>query len=159
MLLKTFELFIDSNGKSTKVIRINNIAYNIPIESNIFTINLPQGVEWRQLSNPGYVKAFTKITSKKAAKKFFVALQNQDWEVIIPIWDALQISDKDKLEELKSIYGKLEIISIGEPYKSGLYPGEFVPYKVKLKSGEITEFNLALRNDNPTKTWEIDGGL
>jgi hypothetical protein len=28
-----------------------------------------------------------------------------------------------------------------------------------LKSGDIKEHNLALRNDNPAKTWEIDGGL
>ncbi len=159
MLLKTFEFFIDADGKSTKVIHINNIAYNIPIEAGTFAISLPAGIEWRQLSNPGHIKAFTKVSSKKAAQKFFAALQNKDWEFISPVWDALQISDKKKLEELKSIYGGLEIISIGEPFKSGLYPGEFVPYKIKFKSGKIKEFNLAIRNDNPTKTWVVDGGL
>lgn len=63
------------------------------------------------------------------------------------------------MEKLKNIYGGLELISLGEPFKSGLFPGEFVPYKIRLKSGEIKEFNLALRNDNPTKTWKIDGGI
>jgi len=159
MLLKTFELFINADGHSTKVIRINNIAYNIPIDASTFEIKLPAGLEWRELKDPGHVKAFTNISSRKAAKKFFTALHDEDWETIEPVWDALQITDKEKLEELKSIYGGLEIISIGEAFKSGLFPGEFVPYKVKLKSGEIAEYNLALRNDNPTKTWEIDGGL
>ena len=159
MLLKTFELFVNSDGRSTRVIKIKNIAYNIPIDASTFSISLPQGVEWRALTDPGYIKAFTKISSKQAAKKFFTALSKEDYDFIKPVWDALQITDKEKLEELKSIYGGLEVISIGEPFKSGLYPGEFVPYKIRLNSGEVEEHNLALRNDNPTKTWEIDGGL
>lgn len=159
MLLKTFELFINSNGHSTKVIKINSIAYNIPIEASTFSIKLPPGVEWREFSDPVYIKAFTKISSKKAAKKFFTALHNEDYESITSIWDALQITDKEKLEEIKSFYGGLEIISIGEPFKSGLYPGEFVPYKIKLMNGEFEEHNLALRNDNSAKTWIVDGGL
>ena len=159
MLLKSFKLFINANGHSTQVIKINNIAYNIPIEASVFNIQLPPGVEWQELDEPAFVKAFTKINSKQAAKRFFTSLQNEDYESITIIWSALQITDNNKLEELKSVYGGLEIISIGEPFKSGLYPGEFVPYKVKLKSGEIEEFNLALRNDNPNKTWIVDGGL
>ena len=159
MLLKWFELFINADGRSIKVIRINNIAYNIPIEASTFSIQLPPGVEWQKLSEPGYVKAFTKITSKQAAKRFFTALHNEDYESITSVWDVLQITDKEKLKQIKSIYGGLEIISLGKSFTSGLYPGEFVPYKIKLKSGDIEEFNLALRNDNPNKTWVIDGGL
>ena len=159
MLLKSFELFINSNGRSTKVIKISNIAYNIPIDVSTFSIQLAQGVEWRTMTDPGYIKAFTKITSKQAAKKFFTALSKEDYAFITPVWDALQITDKEKLEQVKSVYGGLELISIGESFKSGLYPGEFVPYKIRLKSGAIEEHNLALRNDNPTKTWEVDGGL
>lgn len=141
------------------VIKINNIAYNIPIVASTFSIHLPPDVEWQANSDPGYIKAFTKATSKQATKRFFTALQNNDFESILPIWDALQITDKEVLEEIKSIYGGLEIIEIGEPFKSGLYPGEFVPYKIRFKSGEVEQFNLALRNDNPTKTWIVDGGL
>jgi outer membrane lipoprotein-sorting protein len=158
-LLKSFELFIHTNGQSYKVIEIQNIAYNIPIPATTFTIELPQGVKWQELSNPGYIKAFTKITSKQAAKKFFMALAKEDYEAIKPVWDALQITDPGIQEEIRSLYGGLELISLGKPFKSGLFPGEFVPYKIKLKSGEIKEYNLAIRNDNPTKTWEIDGGI
>ncbi len=159
MLLKSFELSINDNAHSTIVIKITSITYNIPIVASTFSIQLPTGTEWRVLKDPGYVKAYTNITSKHAAKKFFKALHNEEYDSIAQIWDAFQITDTEKLEELKSIYGGVEIISIGESFKSGLYPGEFVPYKIKYKSGKIEEFNLALRNDNPTKTWEIDGGL
>ena len=159
MLLKTFELYVNSTGKSVKVIDLKNIAYNIPIPATTFAIRLPEGVIWQEMDTPGYVKEFTGITSKKAAQKFFKALSKEDYEAIAAVWDVLQITDKAKLAELKDYYGGLDVIHIGEPFKSGLYPGEFVPYKVKLKSGEILDSNLALRNDNPTKTWEIDGGI
>jgi len=158
-LLKSFELFINANGRSVKVIEILNIAYNIPIPASTFVVELPKGVEWQELSDQGYIKAFTKISSKQAARKFFMALSKEDYASITPVWDALQISDTDMQEKIREIYGGLELISLGKPFKSGLFPGEFVPYKIKLKSGEIKEFNLAVRNDNPTKTWEIDGGI
>lgn len=158
-LLKSFELYINSNGHSTKVIEIQNIAYNIPISVSTFSIELPNAVKWQELTDPGHIKAFTKISSKQAAEKFFTALSSEDYEVINPVWDALQISDQEKLAELKSTFGGLELIELGEPFKSGLYPGEFVPYKIKFRSGEVKEFNLALRNDNPTKTWIVDGGI
>ena len=158
-LLKSFELFINANGQSVKVIEISNIAYNIPIPASTFVIELPKGVEWQELNDPGHVKAFMKISSKQAARKFFMALSKEDYASITPVWDALQISDPDVQKKIRNIYGGLELISLGEPFKSGLFPGEFVPYKIKLKSGEIKEYNLAIRNDNPTKTWEIDGGI
>lgn len=158
-LLKTFTLYINENGKSTKVIELKNIAYNIPIEASTFAIELPKGVDWQASTEPGFVKAFTKITSKKAAQKFFNALAKEDFATIKPVWDALQISDQNKLVDLKNYYGGLEILSLGLAFKSGLYPGEFIPYKIRLKSGELIEFNLALRNDNPSKTWIIDGGI
>lgn len=159
LLLKTFTLYINENGKSTKVIELKNIAYNIPIEASTFAIDLPKGVHWQASTEPGFVKAFTKITSKKAAQRFLDALSKEDFTTITPVWDALQISDQNKLEDIKENYGGLEVVSIGEAFKSGLYPGEFVPYTVKLISGEILKFNLALRNDNPTRTWIIDGGI
>jgi len=158
-LLKSFKLFVNTEGKSVKVIGIKNIAYNIPILATMFTIQLPNGLAWQELTNQEYVKAFTGISAKKAARKFFKALSDEDYKTITPVWDELRIEDKSKMEQLKSFYGGLEMISIGEPFKSGLYPGEFVPYKVKLRSGKVLESNLAIRNDNPSKTWEVDGGI
>ena len=158
-LLKSFELFINDDGKSVKVIEIKNIAYNIPIEATTFSIRLPQGVKWQEMKEPAYIKAFTKITSKQAAKKFFTALSKKDFDAVKPVWDVLQITDSKKRQAIEDEFGGLELISLGEPFKSGLYPGEFVPYKIKMKSGEILESNLALRNDNPTKTWIVDGGI
>jgi len=60
---------------------------------------------------------------------------------------------------MKDIFGGLEIISIGEPFKSGKYPGWFVPYEIEFKSGGVKKFNLAVRNDNAAKRWQVDGGF
>lgn len=158
-LLKTFELYINENGQSFKVIYLKSVAYNIPIESETFSIELPEGIRWQELKEPGFIKAYTGISSKQAARKFFTALENEDFESIEIIFGLAEIQDIQELNETKEYLGGLELISLGEPFKSGLYPGEFVPYKVKLKSGEVLEFKLALRNDNPTKTWVIDGGI
>jgi hypothetical protein len=59
---------------------------------------------------------------------------------------------------MKLEYGGLQIMSIGSSFKSGQYAGVYVPYEVKLKSGEVQKHKLALRNDNPQKAWIVDGG-
>lgn len=51
-----------------------------------------------------------------------------------------------------------EILYIGEPFSSGNYPGVYVPYKLRIE-GEIREWQLALRNDNPEHRWVFDGGI
>ncbi len=60
---------------------------------------------------------------------------------------------------MKKWLGGLEIVSIGKSFKSGRYPGRFVPYEIKFKSGKTKKFNLAVRNDNRAKRWVVDGGL
>ena len=51
------------------------------------------------------------------------------------------------------------IVEIGEPFRSGSYPGWFVPYEIKLWTGETRKFNLAVRNDNPARRYIVDGGF
>jgi hypothetical protein len=53
----------------------------------------------------------------------------------------------------------IEVLSIGEPIRIAMYPGVLVPYRVRLKSGQILDHRLALRNDNAERRWEFDGGL
>ena len=60
---------------------------------------------------------------------------------------------------IKENYCGLKVISIGKSFKSGLYPGEFVPCTVVLKNGKRASTNIALRNDNQNKVWCIDGGI
>jgi hypothetical protein len=51
-----------------------------------------------------------------------------------------------------------EILYIGEPFRTGRYVGVYVPYKIRV-DGEIREWQVALRNDNPERRWVLDGGI
>jgi hypothetical protein len=56
------------------------------------------------------------------------------------------------------MYGGLQVISLGEAFQSGLFPGYFVPYEIRLRDGSVRTHKLAVRNDNPSHRWTIDGG-
>jgi hypothetical protein len=51
-------------------------------------------------------------------------------------------------------------LRIGKVFKSADkgYPGVFVPYQIKLKSGEVLKHNIALKKDKKTGRWFVDGG-
>jgi hypothetical protein len=92
------------------------------------------------------------ISSKEAARLVFTALANKNIE---PVKEAFAYWNE---KSIKEFYG-LELLELGKSFKSGTYPGEFVPYKIKLPNGKIKVHNIALRNDNKNKVWIVDGGL
>jgi len=51
-----------------------------------------------------------------------------------------------------------EILYIGEPFRARDYVGVYVPYKIRI-DGEVKEWQVALRNDNPQRRWVFDGGV
>jgi hypothetical protein len=94
-------------------------------------------------------KKYEKMTPKEAAEAFFKACSEKNWDEVLKFWTASRID-----ERLKEYVGGLEIISIGEPFKSGLYPGWFVPYEIRLQS---QEFNVRVSNANPANRFVITG--
>ena len=94
------------------------------------------------------------MTPGAVAKAIFQACADENWEEFLKYYTRPE-ADEDWLEMM----GGLEIIRIGEPFKSKDYSGWFVPYEVKLKSGRIMKHNLAVRNDNEEAIWLYDGGL
>jgi outer membrane lipoprotein-sorting protein len=159
-LLKGLKIYTIEGTKETLILEIEKIDYDVHIDPSIFVINLPQGVEWKELTDNYCVnETYKNATSKKAAELFFEGMAKKDWESLKEVWSALKMSSDEKATKIESYYGGLTILKIGEPFKSGLFPGEFVPYEIKLSTGEIRKMNLALRKDNPAKIWVIDGGL
>ena len=94
---------------------------------------------------------------EEAAKLFFESLAKKDWETVYKLCTVLEKSSN--MENIKQEYEGLQVLRIGKPFKSGMYAGEFVPYEIKLKSGDTRSQNLAVRNDNQDKIWQIDGGF
>jgi outer membrane lipoprotein-sorting protein len=156
-LLKSLKIFILEGDKETLILETEKIEYNTQIEPSIFAITLPSGINWQELNQNYTSEIFRNISSKRAAELFFNGLANNDWKLIEETDDSFKSNSK-KTAEFKEKAGGLKVIRIGEPFKSGDYAGEFVPYVIKLKSGEIIKHNLALRNDNPNKVWRVDGG-
>ena len=157
-LLKGLKIYILEGKKETLILNIEKIDYNLPIDSSLFAIVLPKGAQWKVLNDNYRSDTFKNISCRHAAELFFGGLANNDWKLVEEACDFFK-NPSEKVHKIKNYFGGLTIIKIGEPFKSGLYPGEFVPYEIKFKSGETKKFNLALRNDNPNKVWVVDGGF
>ena len=156
-LLKGLKIYILDGKKETLIVEITSIDYDLKLDPSKFVINLPAGVEWKEYTQNYTSETFRNITSRRVAELFFAGMARYDWKLVGEACDFFS-STSEKAKGLKDQFGGLKVIKIGEPFKSGLYPGEFVPYEIRLKTGEIVKHNLAVRNDNPRKTWIVDGG-
>jgi hypothetical protein len=154
-LLKGFEVFVHTDKEDVLVFEVNDIEYNPRLDDKLFTIDLPADVIMHEQAKvlPDNEK-YQKMTPKQAAETFFRTCAEENWDEYLKFDTQSRVSD-----QVKEAYGGLKIINIGEPFKSGLYGGWFVPYEIKLKSGRVKKWNLAVRNDNPAKRWVVDGGF
>jgi len=148
-----------AKNNEVQVLELKTIKYNEPVDDAKFVITLPANVKWvpfDRLINDKHT-GLTGVSSEEATKRFFEAWQKEDWKTVDQLMPGFMNSID--VELVKHEYGGLTILSIGKPFKSGQYPGEFVPYSIRLKSGNIKKMNLALRRDNPEKKWVVDGGF
>ena len=155
-LLKGLKIYLLENNQETLIFNIENIQYDGAIKEEELTVKLPENVAWKTLDITVQNETFSNIDSKEAAEKVFDAMARNDFESNKEVWTLFNAVTK---KMLAMQYGGLTVIKIGESFKSGLYPGEFVPYEVRLKDGTVKKYKLALRRDNPNKVWMVDGGL
>jgi hypothetical protein len=97
---------------------------------------------------------YTQTTPAEMAQAFFQACADENWQEVLKFDSTSRVP-----QWLRDKYGGLEIISIGEPFKTDKYHGWYVPYEVRLKSGRIKKWNLALRIDYKAKRLYFDGGI
>ncbi|MHC4457520.1 MAG: hypothetical protein ACYS0I_10600 [Planctomycetota bacterium] len=154
-LLENLRMYINTEVNDVLVFEMTKIEYNTINDFSVFDLQFPENVIWWQKAEilPDNEK-YQQMTPKETAEAFFEACANEDWDEYLKFNPASDVSTG-----MKQYLGGLEIISIGEPFKSGLYPGWFVPYEIKLKSGQIKKHNLALRNDNQAERYVVDGGI
>ncbi|MHC4095074.1 MAG: anti-sigma factor family protein [Planctomycetota bacterium] len=101
---------------------------------------------------------YTQMTPVEVAQAFFQACADENWQEVLKFRSTSRVPQRVP-QWLRDQYGGLEIISIGEPFKTDEYNGWYVPYEVRLKSGRIKKYNLALRIDYRAKRLQVDGGL
>jgi hypothetical protein len=110
------------------------------------------GEQQRRADNEKYQK----MTPKEVAEAFFKACAEEKPDKFRKFWPQ---SAAEQAEQVWEYSFGLKVISIGEPFKKGDYPGWFVPYEVRLKDGRVEKNNLSVRNDNPLQRWIVDGGI
>jgi len=155
MILEAVQMYVHTDDEDVLIFEVTDIAYNTEIDDSVFALDLPENITWHK--EPEVLpdnERYENMMPKEVAKTFFGACARKDWEEVLKFEASSRVPDW-----LKNYLGGLEVISIGEPFKSGRYPGWFVPYEIKLKSGDIKKHNLAIRNDNPAKRYVVDGGI
>jgi hypothetical protein len=156
-LLEALQVYVHTTDEDVLIFEVTNIEYNIEIDDSVFTLDFPEDMIWKR--EPEILpdnKRYETMTPIKAAETFFNACAEENWEEVLKFWTSSRVD-----ERLKAYLGGLEIISIGEPFQSDGYSrkGWFVPYEIRLRSGEVKKFNLALRKDNSANRYVVDGGI
>lgn len=152
--LEGLQVIVHAGNENVTVLEFTNVIYNEAFPPSLFSLPLPSNVNWGV--DPASLKpASANLNGPKEVASYFLdALAREDWDAVLQVYPVNRLSD-----EIKRAFGGLEVVSIGEPFRSGLYPGYFVPYEVRLPDGSTKKWKLAVRNDNPAAHWVVDGGF
>lgn len=141
------------DGRERTILETTRIAYDLPVDQVALTALPTEKITWHDLTRPIGTSRFAEMTAKQAAEIMLHAMTG---------WDTAVLGDAMPyylLDEMREAYKGIIPVTIGEPVKSGTYAGVFVPCKFARPDGSTDKIMLALRNDNPTHSWVIDGGL
>lgn len=153
--LVALQIYLRRSSGDVLIFDLNRIDYNQPIGPAVFQPDLPANVAWEQDMQilPDNEK-YAAMTAEQAARAYFEALSRADWV------EAERFRTLPVTERVKQIVVDLEILNLGTAFTSQGYDpdGRFVPYEIKLKSGDVLKHNLALKKDPKTRRWFVDGG-
>jgi len=153
--LEGIRVYVATPKGDVLVFETTRIEYDRPIPASTFALEIPEDSTWlKQPDELPSVRDTSQMTPEEAARAFFEACAASDWDEA-RVFAGTLVDNAG----VRDLLGGLKVIEIGKSFRSGLYPGRFVPYKIQLKSGEIKEHNLAIRNDNAKHLWSVDGGI
>jgi hypothetical protein len=151
-LLLGLRRWIYDGGERRLFSELVSIDYLPSIEEGVFEIDLPEDVRW------GGVKEapleLLDLGPREMARELFDAARRGDRNTVELLCPSPAVVDW----LLEKQNRPTKVLFIGEPFRSGEYPGIYVPYKVRF-GAEIKDHNLAVRNDNPQNRWVFDGGI
>ncbi len=149
--LEGLEILLREKDRDVLVFEIIEIEYNQPIDPKLFELELPDNVVFRE--DPKELpdnERYAQMTPEEAARGYFEACAREDWD------EYKKFYTRPASDRTKTRLGGLEVLSIGKAFRSGSYAGWYVPFEIKLTSGEVQKFNLPMRNDNPGKRFVAD---
>jgi outer membrane lipoprotein-sorting protein len=153
-LLEAVQVYMTRPSGDVLIFELQQIQFNQPIEASVFQLDLPANVNWYQEPTklPDNEK-YSSMTAEQAARAFFEACGRSDFS------EAGKFFPMPFNDQTRQYVAGLEVVSIGQSYTSEGYPGQYVPYEIKLKNGETKKHNLALKKDRRTDRWFVDGGF
>jgi outer membrane lipoprotein-sorting protein len=154
-MLEGAQFFLARSTGDVLVFEITQIECNQPIEASIFHLDLPENVTWgqEQQLQPGDER-YIAMSPEQAARAFLEACGREDWKEAGKLLDGMPLS-----ESTKQIYAQLAVKNIGQAFTSKASPHSFVPYEVQFRGGEVKKWNLAMRRNEKTAMWFVDGGF
>jgi len=152
-LLESVRIYTHSAAAEQLVLEVNQIEFNQPIDSSVFRLQLPANVRWQQEMQvlPDNAK-YAAMTPEQAARTFLEACSRHDWTEAEKFCSPIT-------ESFKQDRGGIQVISIGKAFTSVYNGAQFVPYEIKHKTGQVVKHNLALKKDQRTGRWFVDGGI
>ncbi len=152
--LEDLKVYVHTADGVVLIIEATEIEYDKEIDPSVFTLELPKDVIWHEEPQPlPDNEKYEKMTPKQATRAFFEACSREDWD------EVRKFNTSDWNDRFKKAFGGMEIIKIGEPFQAKRYPGWFIPYEIKLRSGRVKKHNLALKKLKPARRFIVDGGL
>lgn len=151
--LTGLQVFVHDNAQDVLVFEITGVRYNESFDPKLFTIDLPANVVW-MVSPEEMPKTSQPLpsTARDAAVAFFEGMAERNWDRVLLVYPVSAVDDR-----FKKAFGGIQVVSIGEPFQSGIYPGWFVPYEVRLTDGTVKKHNLALKQNRGR--FYVDGGF
>ncbi len=116
--LTGLQVILHDGGKDTVVFEINEIRYNEPFAPELFTVALPDTAISDVPPDRMPVNQALPATARDAAVTFLEGMAQRDWDRVLTVYPATAVP-----EGIQRYGGGLRIVSIGEPFQSGLYPG------------------------------------
>ena len=151
--LEALKIYMRSDERELLVLETTQIEYDPAIDPSTFDLEIPENVIWyKEPEKLPDNERYEQMSPDEVARALLEALANGEWEEAEKHW-ASPIT-----ERMKQRLAGLEIIRIGQPFKSGLGTTWFVPYEIRLANGQVRKFNLNLRKFESAKRYVAVGG-
>lgn len=148
--------FLSADGRERTLLEIDRIEYDAPLDAATLTA-LPEGITWRDLTRTEAASSrLAGIDASRAARLILDAFATWDTAILD---EALSAYGARARQLLRSRYAGATVVECSAPVRSGNYPGLFIPCRLRMADGTTEELHVALRNDNPQRSWVVDGGL
>jgi hypothetical protein len=148
--LTTFRRYVLTGGARRLFSELVSVDYLPSIPDDRFQPALPSDVRWGGIA-PGTPEQNAAGPKEVAGRLLRAALEGDRSTLAV-------YCPSPAMVDWVVAHPPQEVVSLGEPFRSGDYAGVYVPYEVRW-DGRVRSGNLALRNDNAERRWVFDGGI